>query len=144
MKKQFLILFLGLISFVGYSQALSSDQKSDLITGSALQNRIGEVLREKALYWKNFAVTNTPNRADVNRQFQKRMRLSKLILSSTWSDANKNLVAAYWVIQYAADPAVVDGNGVPTTAAISATFDSTYDYFAGYITGDENLTQIDW
>ncbi len=141
MKKQFLVLLLGLLSFGVSAQALTSDQKVAISNDATFQNRVAEVLREKAQYWQN---STTVTRASVNRQLQKRKRLSKSILQSSWVDSYKTLVSLYWLTQYTDNPALVDGNGIPTVTAISNTFDPTFDYWAGYVTGDENLTEIDW
>lgn len=120
---------------------LTDDQRVTIGVDSTFQNRIAAVLREKALYWFN---ASTPNRSDVNKRMQKRKILSKSILQSSWVDSYKILVAQFWITQYVDDPAVLDGNGIPTTTAISNAFDPTYDYWAGYNTGDENETEIDW
>lgn len=136
-----LVSVFALISFASTGQALTNDQKAMIGSNATFQDRIATVLREKALYWNESA---TATRASVNRQLQKRKRLAKAILSGGYADSYKVLVAQYWITQYSSGSPVVDGNGIPTSAAISAGFDNTYDYWAGYITGDENLTEIEW
>lgn len=133
--------------------ALTNDQKSTIGSNADFQNRIASVLREKALYWYNLA---TADRASVNRRTQKRKRLATEILKGAYAESYKALVAQFWITQYTEDVATqhvipnvgtinrLDVNGIPVSQEISSLFDPTYDYWAGYITGDENLTEIDW
>ncbi len=139
MKKQLILLSLFLISFSGFAQ-LTDDQKTSIGSNPNFQNRIATVLREKALYWQNYP---TGTRALVNRQIQKRKRLAKTILTTSYADNSKDLIGQYWIIQYSGNDSL-DGNGVPTSTTIGNAFDPTFDYWAGYINGDENLTEIDW
>lgn len=136
-----LVSVLSLISFVSHGQALTNDQKSVIGSSATFQDRIATVLREKALYWQN---AGSATRASVNKQLQKRKRLAKQILTSSYVEGYKALVAQYWITQYSDGNPALDGNGIPTSAAISASFDPTFDFWAGYVSGDENLTEIEW
>lgn len=122
--------------------ALTTDQKHTIAQNSTFQSRIAQILRDKAQYWKNFPLVT---RADVNQAQQKRKRYSKHILTSSgFADSIRVEVGNYWLTTYAADPPVLDGEGIPTAAAINDSFDPTYDYFAGVVAGDENQTEIEW
>lgn len=121
--------------------ALTLDQKTTIGGNGTFQARIAQVLREKAQYWTN---SGTPTRADVNQRIQKRKKLAKQILNTLYADDRKLIIGEYWLTTYTADPAVIDGNGIPTAQAINDAFDPTYDYFAGVVSGDENETEIEW
>ena len=122
--------------------SLTSDQKVAISGSNTFLGRIEQVLREKALYWKESA---TADRASVNKQTQKRKRLSKLILSNgSYVISYRQLVGDYWLTSYVQDPPVVDANGIPTAAEIGNTFDPTYDYWADVQTGDNTDTEIEW
>lgn len=120
---------------------LTDDDKARIGADPVFQQRIGAVLREKAMYWLNAA---TSARADVNRQMQKRKRLSKSILQSSWVDSYRTLVAQYWITQYVEGNPDLDGNQIPNVTAISNAFDPTYDYWAGVNQGDNAETEIEW
>lgn len=122
--------------------ALTSDQKASISNNSTFLDRIEQILREKALYWKESA---TVDRASVNKQMQKRKRLSRSILTQgSWVESYRQLIGDYWLTTYNNNPAVVDEAGIPTSAEISNTFDPTYDYWAGVQTGDDIDTEIEW
>jgi len=141
MKKQILIFVFGLISFIGYGQALTGDQVAVIKQNTDYLNRVKSTLLLKAEYWKEAA---TPNRSDVNRRMQKRKQLARTILTTSWIDTNYQQVGAYWLAYYQTSNPVLDGNGIPTYVTIFNNFDATYDSFAGYLIGDENETEIYW
>ena len=130
---------------------LTSDEKNNLI--GSITGRITQILREKALYWQEFA---TPNRSDVNKRTQKRKKFSKQIFGGSFtSGTNVSLIAAYWLTTYDQDVATqgsdgegsydrLDVDGVPTSREISNTFDPTYDYWADVQTGDDTDVEIEW
>jgi hypothetical protein len=122
--------------------ALTADQRAQISQNGTFRGRIAQILRDKGQYWKNFTLNA---RADVNQAQQKRKRFSKSLLqNSGYAETIMIEVGNYWLTLYTVDPAVLDGEGMPTAAAINDTFDPTYDYFAGVIAGDENQTEIDW
>lgn len=121
---------------------LTSDQKAIISNNSTFLDRIEQILREKALYWKESA---TADRASVNKRMQKRKRFSRSILyTGNIVDTYRQLIADYWLTTYSNDPAVLDEAGVPTSSEISNTFDPTYDYWAGVQTGDDTDLEIEW
>jgi hypothetical protein len=120
---------------------LTGDQVIAIKNSSTFIDRIKGTLLLKAEYWKE---NPTASRASVNRQMQKRKRLAKNILSTTWADSYGAQVGQYWLSYYQTSSPVLDGNGIPTYAEIFAGFDPTFDFFAGYLAGDENEQEIDW
>lgn len=141
MKKLLFTMILLVASVWAFSQQLTGDQIATIRASFVFQDRIKATLLLKAEYWKELA---TPNRADVNRRTQKRKQFSKQILRSNYADQNASLVGQYWLAYYQTSSPTLDGNGIPTYATIAATFDPTYDNFAGYLAGDEGETEIDW
>jgi hypothetical protein len=138
MKKCILILF-TIISFYANAQ-LTIDQKATISNSATFQSRVQQILLEKAQYWKNI---ETASRASVNVQMQKRKRFARTLLSTQDAASNYKLVACnFWLS--ITTTATLDGNGIPTATAIGDAFDSTFDYLAGYTSGDENKTEIDW
>lgn len=121
--------------------ALTTDDKATIGASLVFHDRIAAILRGKAHYWKNF---DASTRDLVNQQTQKRKKLAKNILTTNWVDSFRIHVSQYWVSQYDTSNPALDGNNLPTSDAINDSFDPTYDYWAGYITGDENQTEIDW
>lgn len=121
--------------------ALTGDQVAAILQSSTFKDRIKSTILLKGEYWKELA---TPNRSDVNRRTQKRKKLAKTILNTSWSESYKDQVALYWISYYQTASPVLDGNGIPTYAEIFANFDPTYDNFAGYLIGDENESEIEW
>ncbi len=121
--------------------ALTLSDKATIAGSSIFQARIKEILLVKASYWRNLP---TSNRSDVNIRHQKRNRLAKSILLSSWCDSNKILVAEFFLSQYATSNPDLDANLQPSDQALNDNFDVTYDYFAGVITGDDTNQNIDW
>ncbi len=120
---------------------LTGDQIAVIGVNPDFINRVKSTLRLKAEYWKESA---TATRASVNRQMQKRKRLAKNILSTTYAESQASLVAQYWLAYYQTASPVLDGDGIPTYAEIFANFDPTFDFWAGYLPGDENELEIEW
>lgn len=121
--------------------ALTGDEVVAIKANQTFIDRVRATLLLKAEYWKESA---TPLRTDVNRRIQKRKRLARTILSTSWADSMASQVAQYWIAYYQTTTPVLDANGIPTYDEIFNNFDPTFDNFAGYVSGDENLTEIDW
>lgn len=122
--------------------ALTFDQKVTIGNNPTFQNRVGSILRAKALYWGDS--TNTPNRGDVNIRMQKRKRLASSISDSSYVESYQTLIALYWLTTYNDSNPSLDGEGLPTAQVINDTFDPTYDHFAQVNSGDENELNIQW
>lgn len=120
---------------------LTGDQIVTIKSNQTFIDRVRATLLLKAEYWKEYPADT---RAKVNRQIQKRKRLAKTILSTSWADSMASQVAQYWIAYYQTANPVLDANQIPTYDEIFNNFDPTFDNFAGYVTGDENLTEIDW
>lgn len=121
--------------------ALSLSEKAVIASNSIFQARIKEILLVKANYWKDLS---TPNRSDVNVRHQKRNKLAKSILLSSWSDSYKGLVSEFFLAQYSTSSPELDDNLQPSDQALNDNFDITYDYFAGVVSGDDTNQNIEW
>ncbi len=121
--------------------ALSLTEKANIASNSTFQSRIKEILLIKANYWRSLS---TPNRSNVNVQHQKRNKLAKSILLSSWSDSYKGLVSEFFLSQYSTSSPDLDENGQPSDQALNDNFDITYDYFAGVGSGDDTNQNIEW
>lgn len=121
--------------------ALTLSDKATIAGSNIFQARIKEILLVKANYWKNLT---TPNRVDVNIRHQKRNRLGKSILLSSWCDSYKILVSEFFLSQYSTTTPDLDANAQPSDQALSDNFDVTYDFFAGVVSGDDTNQNIEW
>lgn len=121
---------------------ITLDQIAQIKSNQTFIDRVRATLLLKAEYWKESA---TVNRTDVNRRMQKRKRLAKTILNTSWISGDVvNQVAQYWLTYYQDPNPDLDANGIPSTTAIFNNFDNTFDNFAGVLTGDDTQTEIDW
>ena len=122
---------------------LTGDQVLVIQNDQRFIDRVGAVLKVKAQYWSTLP---TATRADVNRRMQKRKRLASTIENTSWSDSMKRQVSDFWIGWYAfsVDPAVLDGDSLPSYDTIFNAFDVAWDNFAGVLTGDDTQTEIQW
>ena len=121
---------------------LTLTQRAEMAANTAFQSKVRSWLKNRANFWKD---TVTTERSEVNRAMQKRKRFAKqILLTNGFVNSILYGMSEYFLMQYNADPPVLDGGVLADSEFDNAAFNAAYDYFAGVEAGDDTDLEIDW
>lgn len=126
---------------------LTLTQRAAIATNASHIAKVKSKLKQKANYWKDFT---TVQRADVNKEMQKKKRFSQnILMQPNYAENVAPGVGEFFLMQYNTANPVFEGgdsgsNVLADSEYESASFDAAFNYFAGVQVGDNTDIEIDW